>query len=212
MPDLSTCNASVNSKCAQRVGYTKTPCWGWPAINACRSFRNTMFTEIGNIMITRSLLLWSVNDFDDGCFFLLFSLDLNPTEHINWQITRLRMGCQESIMILSLAVFSAFIVFKSFPQQNHSSYFILLHFQTFFMVLNVFLHLTHIYMLILLNLNSLEMTDNWSTRYFLSVIFIVLSFKKPLYAGGGGNTLGIPGRGCAAGTLEPLTYTRAGSA
>ena len=145
MPDLSTCNASVNSKCAQRVGYTKTPCWGWPAINACRSFRNTMFTEIGNIMITRSLLLWSVNDFDDGCFFLLFSLDLNPTEHINWQITWLRMGCQESIMILSLAVFSAFIVFKSFPQQNHSSYFILLHFQTFFMVLNVFLHLTHIY-------------------------------------------------------------------
>ena len=210
MPDLSTCNASVNSKCAQRVGYTKTPCWGWPAINACRSFRNTMFTEIGNIMITRSLLLWSVNDFDDGCFFLLFSLDLNPTEHINWQITRLRMGCQESIMILSLAVFSAFIVFKSFPQQNHSSYFILLHFQTFFMV-NVFLHLTHIYMLILLNLNSLEMTDDWSKRYFLSVIFIVLSFKKPLYAGGGGgNTLGIPGRGCVAGTLEPLTYTRAG--
>ena len=188
MPDLSTCNASVNSKCAQRVGYTKTPCWGWPAINACRSFRNTMFTEIGNIMITRSLLLWSVNDFDDGCFFLLFSLDLNPTEHINWQITRLRMGCQESIMILSLAVFSAFIVFKSFPQQNHSSYFILLHFQTFFMV-NVFLHLTHIYMLILLNLNSLEMTDDWSKRYFLSVIFIVLSFKKPLYAGGGGGIL-----------------------
>ena len=134
-------------------------------------------------MITRSLLLWSVNDFDDGCFFLLFSLDLNPTEHINWQITRLRMGC---LMILSLAVFSAFIVFKSFPQQNHSSYFILLHFQTFFMVLNVFLHLTHIYMLILLTLNSLEMTDDWSKRHFLSVIFIVLSFKKPLYAGGGG--------------------------
>ena len=186
MPDLSTCNASVNSKCAQRVGYTKTPCWGWPAINACRSFRNTMFTEIGNIMITRSLLLWSVNDFDDGCFFLLFSLDLNPTEHINWQITRLRTGCQESIMILSLAVFSAFIVFKSFPQQNHSSYFILLHFQTFFMVLNVFLHLTHIYMLILLTLNSLEMTDDWSKRYFLSVIFIVLSFKKTLIRRGGG--------------------------
>ena len=30
--------------------------------------------------------------------------------------------------------------------------------------------------------------------------------------GGGGGTLGISGWGCAAGTLEPLTYTRASSA
>ena len=30
--------------------------------------------------------------------------------------------------------------------------------------------------------------------------------------GGGGVTLGISGWGCAAGTLEPLTYTRASSA
>ena len=30
--------------------------------------------------------------------------------------------------------------------------------------------------------------------------------------GGGGKTLGIFGRGCAAGTLEPLAYTRATSA
>ena len=30
--------------------------------------------------------------------------------------------------------------------------------------------------------------------------------------GGGGGTLGISGWGCAAGTLEPLTYTRACSA
>ena len=29
------------------------------------------------------------------------------------------------------------------------------------------------------------------------------------YPGGGGGTLGISGWGCAAGTLEPLTYTRA---
>ena len=29
---------------------------------------------------------------------------------------------------------------------------------------------------------------------------------------GGGATLGISGWGCAAGTLEPLTYTRASSA
>ena len=31
-------------------------------------------------------------------------------------------------------------------------------------------------------------------------------------AQGGGGTLGISGWGCAAGTLEPLTYTRASSA
>ena len=30
--------------------------------------------------------------------------------------------------------------------------------------------------------------------------------------GGGGGTLGISGWGCAAGTLKPLTYTRASSA
>ena len=35
----------------------------------------------------------------------------------------------------------------------------------------------------------------------------------PLHlAPGGGGTLGISGWGCAAGTLEPLTYTRASSA
>ena len=32
------------------------------------------------------------------------------------------------------------------------------------------------------------------------------------WAGGGGGTLGISGWGCAAGTLEPLPYTRASSA
>ena len=34
----------------------------------------------------------------------------------------------------------------------------------------------------------------------------------PLRRGGGGGTLGISGWGCAAWTLEPLTYTRASSA
>ena len=33
-----------------------------------------------------------------------------------------------------------------------------------------------------------------------------------LSPGGGGGTLGISGWGCAAGTQEPLTYTRASSA
>ena len=32
------------------------------------------------------------------------------------------------------------------------------------------------------------------------------------YAPGGGGTLGISGWGCAAGTLEPLAYTRVSSA
>ena len=35
-------------------------------------------------------------------------------------------------------------------------------------------------------------------------------FKPPV--GGGGGTLGISGWGCAAGSLEPLTFTRASSA
>ena len=39
-------------------------------------------------------------------------------------------------------------------------------------------------------------------------IFAQQAYKKP----GGGGTLGISGWGCAAGTLEPLTYTRASSA
>ena len=34
----------------------------------------------------------------------------------------------------------------------------------------------------------------------------------PRLEGGGGGTLGISGWGCVAGTLEPLTYTRASSA
>ena len=35
------------------------------------------------------------------------------------------------------------------------------------------------------------------------------SDMKPFFSPGGGGTLGISGWGCAAGTLEPLTYTRA---
>ena len=38
------------------------------------------------------------------------------------------------------------------------------------------------------------------------------SFPKSVFSPGEGRTLGISGRGCAAGTLEPLTYTRASSA
>ena len=39
-----------------------------------------------------------------------------------------------------------------------------------------------------------------------------LSFPDRMPGGGGGGTLGISGWGCAAGTLEPLAYTRASSA
>ena len=43
------------------------------------------------------------------------------------------------------------------------------------------------------------------------VIATDLPQLKPIYpgGGGGGGTLGISGWGCATGTLEPLTYTRA---
>ena len=44
--------------------------------------------------------------------------------------------------------------------------------------------------------------------------YIVYDVLLQLYMcpGGGGGTLGISGWGCAAGSLEPLTYTRASSA
>lgn len=53
------------------------------------------------------------------------------------------------------------------------------HFQTFFIVLNMFLHLTH--MLILLTLSYLLEHDRRSVVTFLSVIFTVLGFKKKTY-------------------------------
>ena len=60
------------------------------------------------------------------------------------------------------------------------------------------------------------------SEVLLMVTFLLpsaqLTFVKTFgtFAGGngpgGGSTLGISGWGCAAGTLEPLTYTRASSA
>ena len=41
---------------------------------------------------------------------------------------------------------------------------------------------------------------------------LLIDMTIPLDTPGGGGTLGISGWGCAAGTLEPLTYTRASSA
>ena len=41
-------------------------------------------------------------------------------------------------------------------------------------------------------------------------MFALFRFSDTFYPGGGG-TLGILGWGCAAGTLEPLAYTRARS-
>ena len=43
----------------------------------------------------------------------------------------------------------------------------------------------------------------------ISLIMIILLYLKKSR---GGDTLGISGWGCAPGTLEPLTYTRATSA
>ena len=44
------------------------------------------------------------------------------------------------------------------------------------------------------------------------IIFLNSIFATNSEARGGGGTLGISGWGCAAGSLEPLTYTRASSA
>ena len=44
---------------------------------------------------------------------------------------------------------------------------------------------------------------------FLKIQLELYNFRKGKSPGG---TLGIPGWGCAAATLEPLTYTRASSA
>ena len=46
----------------------------------------------------------------------------------------------------------------------------------------------------------------------ISLIMIILLYLKKSRGEGGGGTLGISGWGCAPGTLEPLTYTRATSA
>ena len=60
-------------------------------------------------------------------------------------------------------------------------YFILLSFSNiFFIVLNIFLHLTHIYANSFKFFTYLKMTENRSKRSFLSVICTVLSFRKPL--------------------------------
>ena len=97
---------------------------GWPAINVCGTFRNTMLTEIGKIMITpfpgvehdRSpsvigeqflRTMW--------LYFLPLSLDFNLTEYINRKIRRPRRGCQENITILNL---TTFVVFKVSSQWN----------------------------------------------------------------------------------------------
>ena len=46
----------------------------------------------------------------------------------------------------------------------------------------------------------------------IEVPIVIGSNVLPHALGGAGGTLGISGWGCAAGTLEPLTYTRATSA
>ena len=46
----------------------------------------------------------------------------------------------------------------------------------------------------------------------IQILLIFLLANRAPGGGGGGGTLGISGWECAAGTLEPLTYTRASSA
>ena len=54
----------------------------------------------------------------------------------------------------------------------------------------------------------LQHTQSQGPKIRISLIMIILLYLKK----SGGGTLGISGWGCAAGTLEPLTYTRATSA
>ena len=57
-------------------------------------------------------------------------------------------------------------------------------------------------------LTSLKLTVMW----YMYVWTWTWMFNSNPPGEGGGGTLGIFGWGCAAGTLEPLTYTRASSA
>ena len=52
----------------------------------------------------------------------------------------------------------------------------------------------------------------FETARMLFFFKVTFSLPLPLSLLPGGGTLGISGWGCAAGTLEPLTYTRASSA
>ena len=92
---------------------------GWPAVNVCCSFKNTMLTKIGKVdysFLRRER--WSLSPSVIGerflrtiwLYFLPFSLDLNLVEYINRQIRILRSDCQENIAILNI---TAFVVFKS---------------------------------------------------------------------------------------------------
>ena len=53
--------------------------------------------------------------------------------------------------------------------------------------------------------------ENRTKPSLLLSVFLQTDQMWPLMPGGGGGTFGISGWGCATGTLEPLTYTRASS-
>ena len=59
--------------------------------------------------------------------------------------------------------------------------------------------------------NFLTPDVGWKMRAIVCTFFGRMCFNE-CPGGGGGGTLGISGWGCAAGTLEPLAYTRARSA
>ena len=61
-------------------------------------------------------------------------------------------------------------------------------------------------------------TQMKATEQYFSVVLFIMLYKvvlalqsKETIPRGGGGTLGISGWGCAAGTLEPFTYTTASS-
>ena len=107
---------------------------GSPATNACRTFKDAILTEIGNIMITPFCGAEQDCDYDYKLslgtvwlYFLPCIVNLNPAECVKRQIRGPRRGCQENITILNLTFalknhhllrrlnLTTFVGFESFP-------------------------------------------------------------------------------------------------
>ena len=58
-------------------------------------------------------------------------------------------------------------------------------------------------------LNNIDMKRKQTAVTNIFILYLTFRMLQHTPGGGGGGTLGISGWGCAAGTLEPLAYTRA---
>ena len=98
---------------------------GWPAINVCHTFRNTMLMEIRKIMITAisgEEHDWSPSVIGEQflrtmwLYILPFSLDFNLAEYLNWKIRRLRRVARKTLRWLPIK--AAFVVSKVSSRWN----------------------------------------------------------------------------------------------